>query len=186
MHDGRKKTVVSRLRFTVRTLLLVVSACAVLLAYVANDLRRHWRDAKYANEITMRGGQVGWWGLRVERVSLRQCHDADTCISLMGKLSNNEIFEMCDLAGSDVTDKGLQRVVAMEGLTVVNLANTNVSDAGILCLAKLRRLEELNLLGTRISRAAVREFRLAKPGIRIQRGAYWPEAQVKGADKGGR
>lgn len=168
---------ISRFRFSLRSLLLAVAACAILLGLFGDKARVYQRDASIARELTARGAYVAWRGLRVEYVSLRGSRDADHCIALMSQLSSHESLDRCNLAGSDVTDEGVHALLAMPRLRRLGLSDTNISDAGVLHLVKAKGLRELDLFNTHVSRQAVRRLRRELPHAKIDRGAYEDEIE---------
>lgn len=100
-----------------------------------------------------------------------------------------------DLAGTRVSDTGMNVVAEMRNLTRLDLANTAITDAGARRLSGLKRLEYLNLRGTRVrdgalatveqlpslrslylwetavTDAAIDRLRAAKPTVRVVRAA---------------
>lgn len=60
-----------------------------------------------------------------------------------------------NLAGTKVTDSGLQHVANLKKLTRLHLERTEITDAGIANLAALENLQYLNLYGTKVSDASV-------------------------------
>lgn len=119
-----------RYRFTLRRLFVVVALVGVALAIMAGSVRRFQYDAIITRELIARGARVTWVGSCVNRVSLEYCRDADECVALMAKLSQHESFESCNLAGSDITDAGLQCLLAMPQLQHINLSG-NRSRPGV-------------------------------------------------------
>jgi hypothetical protein len=70
-----------------------------------------------------------------------------------------------DIAGTAVTDAGLQHVASMPNLTRLHLERTHVTDQGIAQLSSLNGLEYLDLYGTEVTDAALEHLQ-ALPKLR--------------------
>lgn len=60
-----------------------------------------------------------------------------------------------NVAGTKITDAGLQQIANLKKLTRLHLERTDVTDAGIPALASLENLQYLNLYGTKVSDASI-------------------------------
>jgi hypothetical protein len=85
--------------------------------------------------------------LRVSTVNVRHSL-GDAELRLLLPIANQ--ITWLDLAGTRVSDAGMNVVAEMRNLTRLDLANTAVTDAGTRALSGLRRLEYVNLRGTRV------------------------------------
>ena len=77
-------------------------------------------------------------------------------------------LEYLTLAGTRVTDAGLEHLVGLERLRELDLSETAITDAGIEALAELRGLQVLRVERTGVSEAGVRRLRAALPDCAIR------------------
>jgi uncharacterized membrane protein/YHS domain-containing protein len=78
----------------------------------------------------------------------------DEQLAQLKPLANN--IAVLNLAGTDVTDKGLEAIAAMPNLQRLRLERTKVTDAGMAHVSKLAKLDYLNLYGTEITDAGLK------------------------------
>jgi hypothetical protein len=78
-------------------------------------------------------------------------------------------LEMLVLSNTKVTDAGLVHLNALTGLQILRLNNTHATDVGLSGLKGLTALRELRLKGTQVTDAGVAELQRALPGLTINR-----------------
>ena len=83
----------------------------------------------------------------------------DAELSVLKDLKN---VQWLNLAGTDVTDKGLQQLTDLTSLTRLHLEKTAVSDAGLEHLKGLENLTYLNLYQTAVTDAGLDHLRSLK------------------------
>lgn len=118
----------------------------------------------------------------VERGALvhRNSREADQPISMIDFTNNAELRDawLADLgvfpkltglglAGTGVTDAGLEHVAALAGLETVTLNDTAITDAGLAKLARCPKLRVLDVRGTRVSAAALAELQTRLPDLKL-------------------
>jgi cellulose synthase/poly-beta-1,6-N-acetylglucosamine synthase-like glycosyltransferase/Leucine-rich repeat (LRR) protein len=104
---------------------------------------------------------------------LSQLGDQYTTLELAGTrvtdqgvehLQRNDQLVQLRLAATGITDKALDLIRAMPGLRQLDLAETGVTDAGLEHLARLPELQQLNLNGTAVSDGGIGAI-LKLPGL---------------------
>jgi hypothetical protein len=143
------------LRFSLRTLLVVVTLVAVAVAYWVNGAQRQRRAVAAIQAV---GGEVGYDYTDVTKPAVD------------GKLPGPDW--LCALLGVDYFDDvtyvvvpqsaGDETVTLLSGLThleILHLSETQITDASMAHLAGLTHLEVLHLNGTRVTNAGLVHLR---------------------------
>lgn len=74
---------------------------------------------------------------------------------------------MLDLSGTSVTDQGLSELCNLDKIEMLGLDNTQVSDRGIMELRHMKRLQLLKLQGTNVTPKGVAILQRELPGCQI-------------------
>jgi hypothetical protein len=156
------------LRFSLRTLLVLLTVAGIWIAILANRARQQRAAVVRIEEL---GGGVnydwefddegrplrdstppGWPWLRrligpeyfqeVVTVNLTGTSATDADMGLIGKLRH---VGTLSLHGTEVSDAGLRELRYIAELRYFGLAATKVTDDGLQCLARCKRLQDLNL-----------------------------------------
>jgi hypothetical protein len=170
-------------RFSLRTLLIAITVCCVVLGYWMNQLIRQRIAVRHFYELTAKGkngGQPNWitMGYRYEgkvyskpqshkwlhsligeeafgRVTLVQLLDTQTADDDLRFLADVPTVEWVKIDNTNVTDKGLRHLLACPKLRVLELAGLPITDDGVAKLAEMRQLEEISLCQTKITDASL-------------------------------
>jgi len=143
----RKRSPRLRIRFGLRTLLIVVTALCValgLLLHEAIDYKRRKDGARAL--IASLGGKiqsVGW--------SLEPSDGYNWLSHMVLDAEHPERLWDVDLSGSAVSKADLATLAKCDWIRVLSLANTTVGDAEMEPVAKLSKLRQLDLSGTAVS-----------------------------------
>ena len=171
-------------RFSLRSLLLVVTIVGILCAWFSMLLLRAHRQRECVAAIFRLDGTFGydetlhdppfpswlWRRLGVDSYSdvievdfgIRYRHGivtppvTDAMLKCVSRLSQ---LQSLDLSGTQVTDAGLAQLGSLSKLRILNLSNTNVTDVGLTHLVGLSSLRVLDLRGTSVSPEGVRRLR---------------------------
>ena len=165
-------------RFSLRTLLIVVTVLAVPLGWIGWRLEQARRERATITWVEEMGGGVyfhssletdeqSWWeestdrwfGERVRFVSLQEMQVSD--LSPLAELKSLRLLELDNTPVSD-----LSPLVELKSLEWLYLTDTQVSDLSP--LAELKNLERLHLENTPVSDEQVQELRQALPGCSIR------------------
>lgn len=118
----------------------------------------------------------------IERGALvhRNTREADQPISMIDFTNNPELRDdwLADLgvfpkltglglAGTGVTDAGLEHLAALAGLETLTLNDTAITDSGLAKLARCRKLRVLDVRGTRSTAAALAELQTKLPEMKL-------------------
>jgi hypothetical protein len=173
-------------RFRLRTLIIVVAAVAVPLAWVAKERRQSWHEQQLAEQLRQQGFELvllggpydswqfasqdqsqGWWrelareilGERIWFIWIppSDLHDLESLTGLTNLMVLN-------IRGAPVND--LKPLVGVKTLLAISLEGTLVSD--LTPLAGLTNLEELRLTGTRVTKEEVESLQRALPNCTIE------------------
>ena len=163
-------------RFSLRTLLIVVTVLAIPLGWVGRQLLQVRRERATVTWVEEMGGKVSfpssianrsWWekstdklfGERVERVGLSRTQVSD--LSPLAKLKS---LNQLHLDNTQVSD--LSPLAELKSLEVLYLHIMQVSDLSP--LAELKSLRRLVLKNTQVSDEQVRELKQAFPNCEIR------------------
>ena len=172
-------------QYSVRTLLVVVTLCAVLCSWLAVKMRNAERQREAVAAIHKMGGiviydwQVDALGRQLPNakpfgpawlrsllgddffasVAELRVHSKEFTDALLQDLIPQAKFRRVSIDDTNVTDGGLEHLKKLTHLTFLSLGGTQVTDAG---LAKLDRLTELQILfldRTRVTDAGMKHLR---------------------------
>jgi hypothetical protein len=190
-------------QFSLRTLLVFVTLCAVLCSWVAVKIDRARREWKVFAEIRDLGvwyrmsNSPGPAWLRntlgfdlfqhVEYLAFGDVKVTETRLERLKELSQ---LRDLDIRDQPVTDVELLQLKGLSQLRWLNLSGTKVTDAGLEHLGELKQLQELFLSGCPITRKGVRKLQKSLPNCRIDEG-FWtnratgatPAASSKGENQ---
>jgi hypothetical protein len=168
------------LRFSLRTLLVVVTAVAIWLGIYANHLRSQ-REAHRAIEEL--GGNTGayvegpeWFRNMVgdeqyfrnaSRVTFIKPFNDDDLDRMIDHLNAFSRFATLDIPGTNITDDGLNHLHRLRNLEHLSLINTAISDKGLVNLEGLDSLRELHVIGTQVTADGIAKLQLALPECKI-------------------
>lgn len=93
----------------------------------------------------------------LKRLNLSFGGVGDDAITALKEFGFEGLQEL-NLAGTEVTDKGLKDLSGFDSLRTVNLAFTNVSDLGLAVLGQLKSLEDLSLVGTAVTDGGIKRL----------------------------
>jgi hypothetical protein len=166
-----------RFQFSLRTLLIVVTLCAILCSWLAVKTERVQREREAAAEIEKLGGKVTWvfsppsgsaWlqSLRslvenddvsghVIHVYLNGTQATDTDLEHLKRLPR---LLLLSLDQTKVTDAGLEHLEGLSELWILRLHSTQITDAGLEHLKGLNQLGSLELGCTRITDAGLQHL----------------------------
>ncbi len=151
-------------QYSLRSLLLFVTACAIACSWLAVTIQGQRRQHEAADAIKKAGGTVAseqtWLGkvlrddslVNVTVVDLSNEAAADAGLVHLQGLSQ---LQWLLLGNSKVTDAGLVHLQGLSQLLILDLAWTKVTDAGLVNLQGLRQLEFLELAGTKLTDAGL-------------------------------
>ncbi len=158
-------------QYSLRTLLVVVTLCALLCSWLAVAMRQARRERQAAAAFEELGGQASWYeppdGTRWLRSrlgdhflgSIHSVNLANSKITGAG-LENLKVLDQLqnlDLYGTQVTDAGLENLKGHR-LRNLDLRETKVTDAGLESLKGLNLLSNLRL-GTQVTDAGLENLK---------------------------
>lgn len=164
-----------RLRFSLLSLLFIITACCLVFSIVGPHFRACARVSSLGGDIG--GGAIVLSGTRASNRDLQ----------VISALSRTEVIW---LNGTNVDDSGLKYLEHMPHLRVVMLDNTATTGVGLRCLkslpiewldirdtlvgddalgtlCELRELKKLNLRGSKVSEHAARQIKLCLPNCEL-------------------
>jgi len=184
-------------RFSLRTLLLLVTIASAGFGWLGVKVRAKQREREAVKAIQKFGGIVNYdfqyeWYEKPRPSHLKPIPPGPAWLrSLLGDDAFANVSQVCfpsrskdeDLlhleglnriralraGGSAITDVGCIRISALNQLEVLDLRGTSVTDAGIIHLKRLTKLEELSLLDAPVSEAAVKDLQNALRNLKIYR-----------------
>lgn len=177
MSDPKPK--LRRFQYSLRTLLIVVTLCAIPCSWLAVKRHEAKRQREAMAEILKLGGDVRWsipsgpaWFRTLLGDDLFrhvECVRSDERSSdaVFEQLKDLGQLQSLDLEGSQVTDAGLEHLKGLGQLQVLTLFNTNVTDAGLEHLKGLGQLQVLNLFMTKVTDTGVKKLQQALPNCKI-------------------
>jgi hypothetical protein len=154
--------------------------------------RRHWlatqvepylHQQEIVAEVERRGGSaevegLGWMqrsfgdfatlAERLRGIRLRDSADGDEFLKyLADNASQLRYLRYLDLAGSAISDAGLEHLTTLRELARINLAGTRVTGTGLKRLAALPHLEWINVAGAPIGWWTKLQLRRRLPGVKL-------------------
>jgi hypothetical protein len=136
-------------QYSLGTLLVFVTVCAIPCSWFAVKMRQAEREREAATAIEKLGGAVRWdekalgWPAWVRK--------------LLGDDFFNSVVAV-NLAGRPVTDAGLKHLKALSQLQHLNLALTSITDTGLEDLNQFSGLHDLILEGTEVTDAGMKHL----------------------------
>lgn len=172
-----------KFQFSLRTLLIFATLCAILCSWVAVELQQVRRQSKAVVEIRKLGGAVtyvpvfrgeGWlplqavpsgpaWLSRVlgddsylftEPVMVN-LRSVTVTDAVLQQLAYLPRLQRLDLEQSQVTDAAIEHLKGLTDLKNLDLSHTRITDAGLEHLKGLTQLEMLNLSHTQVTDAGL-------------------------------
>lgn len=142
---------IGRLRFSVRTLLVMVvmiAICVVILERISRGARERWHI-----EAELRG-------MGAYYVAFNEGDNKPDWVSFAGTLKSLQVarfrsFKQIDFTDVRMTDESARNIAALEYIEILHLTNCDVSDAQIDLLAGTGRVEILRLNGSPITDDAI-------------------------------
>ena len=158
-------------QFSLQTLLVVVTLCAIPCSWLAVKMRQARRQRDAADAIETLGGLVVWsepsgpvW-LRsvlgddlfrhVLHVSFVNTQVTDTDLKYLEHLDQ---LQDLTLNNTKITDAGLRHLEGMSQLKSLGLQGVQITDAGLQYLGGLSQLHWLYLTNSRITDAGLQHF----------------------------
>ena len=159
-------------QYSLRTLLVVVTLCAMLCSWLGLEMKKKTREREAVAAIKKLGGYV-WYDYQHDGTDnpdwKKGPPPGPACLR---KVLGNDFFAtvvgMC-LIRSEVTDADLDHIRRLPHLKMLQIGDTNTTDAGIENLKGLTQLERLGIGGTKITDAGIEALQKALPKSEISR-----------------
>jgi len=166
---GRRR----RFQFTLRTLMLFVTAFAVLCSWASveiHDYRRRQRALEavfpFPTVSTLRSPMPTSWPSTWIIKLFVDWNPQVVTYARADSASDEQMLQICRLRylkilvleGSDVTDRDLVHLHGLSKLDALSLNDTRVTDSGLCHLTRLPSLESLDVSDTQISGASLARF----------------------------
>ena len=156
-------------QFSLRTLLVFVTVCAIPCSWLAVKLRNVKREEAAAAAFEKAGGKVSWdesalgpvWlrGVLGEHffahvilVELQGGHVTDSTLEPLDAMNH---LQLLLLKAPNVTDAGQERLQGLRELKKLGIVDADVTDAGLEKIAELKELEYLNLYEAKVTDAGL-------------------------------
>ena len=155
-------------QFSLRTLLLFVSVCAVPFAWVGWKIDRTRREQVIVTKIEKWGGRVWYhevkgpdWLARHFRKVKEVSFIRDTCVTgaRLEHLKGLTSLEYLNLYSNEVTDVGLEHLKGLTSLESLDLSYTKVAGGGLEHLKGLTNLDHLSLTMTQVTDAGLEHLK---------------------------
>ena len=175
-------------RFSMRSLLMVVTVLCLWIGYEAKEMQDRRASVAAVDAIggasNIRVEGPGWLRkligdekafYNVGSVSLTPSHtDYELIINfdnelrgIIPHLNDFSHFYKLNLASSPITDKGLEYLKDLTRLEKLILNDTEVSDTGLGFLGKIETLEYLNIRNTKVTQNGIAKFQKALPNCKV-------------------
>lgn len=174
------------LRFSLRTLLIVIGLFACVFGWLAWHVHRYRDEQRAIGRLKEAGVEVelestlpAWLGntrkdprlWMFQRASIVNVRDAPVTDEGLRYVKNLRNLRELDLVGTDVTDTGLaylSGLARLEKLRVVSpMRPSQISDAGIVQLKQLRKLRELDLECTQVTPQGLKDLLRSLPALEV-------------------
>lgn len=153
-------------RYSLRTLLIVVSLLAVLFAWIGVQIRQSREQRRLAAMCIQLGASITYTegaGGKVAAIHFPNYNDLnDEQLKQLARLSR---LRTLWLNLSKVTGSGLAVLVDFPALRELHLNGNQLTDDGIRHLKQLSSLDELRIWGVASDDPRVEELRLALPNV---------------------
>jgi hypothetical protein len=164
-------------QFSLRTLLIVITLCAIPCSWLAVTVQNAEKHRKATLAISREGGVFFTHALRVpnpgppdwrERISNYFFPEEYEIVSFCGKrLTHGALKHVEDLLGvqelvlngTSDTDAGLAEIKGLTQLKTLTLESSEVTDAGLENLKGLSQLQTLDLGGTKVTDAGLENLK---------------------------
>ncbi len=180
------------LRFSLRTLLILVTVSGAVLGWVGWELEQVRKEKEVIAWVIEMGGEIGyrqelsffskdsWFGVRVTEADIYGRRTSN--LSMLAKLKNLETLNLCGTKASDLSPLSelknlrnldisytkaidLSPLAELENLETLHLTNAEVNDLSP--LAEVKNLKALHLRKTQVSDEQVQELEQALPSCDI-------------------
>jgi hypothetical protein len=165
-----------RFQYSLRTLLVFVTLCALACSWLAVKMRRAERQRAAATAVLekLERGGVHWderasqwprWLRRVlgddffNSVVEVDLHETGVSDAELEHLEGLDQLQTLRLYGTNVSDAGLEHLKGLNQLQTLELYDTNVGDAGLEHLKGLSRLQLLALTHTKVTDAGLEHLK---------------------------
>lgn len=152
-------------RFSIRTLLLTITACCVLLAWIAAERSQTARETSAAQYLLERectltehsnwNPRTGVWKLLLgdnTAAQYRDVHLDERKIENFDLRKLHDLPEISDVFGREnITDIGLQQLRGHPGIRMLMMWDAKITDAGLIHLRTIPRLTDLYLDNTLVT-----------------------------------
>jgi hypothetical protein len=175
----------SWLRFSLRTLFVIVTVACIALGIVLHRVRARREALRAIDEL---GGGYSividgpeWlrsiinddkYFYDISRISFRNRPERpftdDDLASVIDSINVFRRPKEMDLAETDVTDDGLRLLSRIRNVESVYLYCNPITDAGLANLEPLRSLKTLDLFETNVTEEGVARFKRSVPGCTVQ------------------
>jgi Leucine-rich repeat (LRR) protein len=158
----------SRLRFSLRSLLIAITVLAVVLSVWLGFERAAARKQMLAIQnlaptVPETYAKPRWiWTVlepnapgRVVGLAIRSRRATDEQLAPLANLTD---LVWLDVVETQITDVGVEKLTSLQKLERLRIDSTSLSDAGLAHIAKLPRLHQLNLERTKITDAGLLEL----------------------------
>jgi hypothetical protein len=164
------------LRFSLRSLAVAVTVCAILFAIFGQRIVRWCQQQAAVSELSKFGSRFsykdGWVtfghmiGVRVEDRHIRDLRAMPTLRGLqlemskvtdagMANLKPLKNLEHLDMTGVSIGDRGLENLETLTNLKHLDIIATRITDAGLIHLKPLTKLQVLRLNDTAVTDAGL-------------------------------
>jgi len=180
-------------RFSLRTLLILVTVLGAVLGWVGWELQQVRKEKEAIAWVIEVGGEIGyrqeppffsmdrWFGARATEADLHGRRTSN--LSMLAKLKHLETLNLCGTTATDLSPlselKNLRTLdisytkaidpsplAELENLETLHLTNAEVNDLS--SLAEVKNLKALHLRKTQVGEEQVQKIRQALPHCRIQ------------------
>lgn len=159
------------LRFSLRTLLIVVVLLSLALGWLAKEMVRAERQRTAVEAIREAGGWV-YYDWEVKGSGSHTGGQESPVPALLVKLMGEDFFS--DVAGVYLDrcadDETLGGLKVFPNIIVLKIDSCPISNAGLEHIKRMTQLKRLGLYGTKLPHKDVEELRKALPNCTIYRG----------------
>jgi len=149
-------------RYSLRTLLILVTVIAVFLGYLGSRMHEVREQQRVVAWVKEQGGRVIYFQLCKEWDSPH----GPTWIRIIAGDGWDASGVRIDLRGTSVTDDDLAILRDIEKLTVLDISGTKVSDKGLKCIALCPDLRLVLFENSDITRNGFSKLRESRPSVR--------------------